>query len=131
MINEHTYAWVFLSISKEPCKLDEIIGLADAINHAIPTQKELQSSLGWLITNQYILKNGKSYQLSKKGVELRERVRSKKGSIFCSWEAVEKEFTKIPSLPASDEELTTQEVEDSYKTYNKWFWETYERISKK
>ena len=83
------------------------------------------------MTNEYILKNGKSYQLSEKGIELRERTRSKKDSIFSSWEAVEKEFTKVPSLPSSDEELTAKEVEDSYKTYSKWFWETYERISKK
>jgi hypothetical protein len=49
----------FLSVGESPSGLDEVIGTADGINHAIPTRRELQESLGWLIENGLIHKADK------------------------------------------------------------------------
>lgn len=131
MQEEQTHAWIFLSISEEPSKLDEVIGMADAINHAIPTQKELQNSLGWLKSNGFISKSGKTYQYTEKGSGIRDKASKKKGSIFKTWEFVEKEFIKISGNPVAQEELTNDEVDQSYKTYKKRFWDTYNKITGK
>lgn len=131
MTEEQTHAWIFLSVSEEPSKLDEIIGMADAINHAIPTQSELQHSLGWLKSNGFISKSGKSYQYTEQGKELRNKASKRKGSIFKTWEFIEKEFIKLLYSPSCEERITEDEVEKSYKKYNKWFWETYNKLKSK
>jgi len=129
MQEEQTHAWIFLSVTEEPSKLDEVIGMADAINHAIPTQKELQNSLGWLKGNGYISKSGKAYRYSEKGKALREKISKKKGSILKAWEAVEKEFIKINSNSNEKENITPEEIEQSYNKYTKRFWNIYNKIS--
>jgi predicted transcriptional regulator len=66
-----TVSWIFLAIAlatnKKPTDLNQISSVADGINHAIPTQKELQTSITWLIKQGFILKQGKNYELTFKG----------------------------------------------------------------
>ncbi len=71
MSNEEVYSWIFLAIgiasSESPVKFNEIIGIADGINHAVPTHKELQKSYGWLLKHKLIQKEGKKYSLTAEG----------------------------------------------------------------
>lgn len=66
-----TVSWIFLSIAlatnEKPADLNGISSVADGINHAIPTQKELQTSIAWLIKQGLILKQGKNYELTSNG----------------------------------------------------------------
>jgi predicted transcriptional regulator len=41
--------------------------MADGINHAVPTHKELQTSLTWLTSNGLVMKIGNKYCLTEKG----------------------------------------------------------------
>ena len=41
--------------------------VADGINHAVPTQKELQTSIAWLMNHDFIKKSGNKFQLTEKG----------------------------------------------------------------
>jgi hypothetical protein len=60
MTNEQTISWIFLSIAlasqTEPTDFSGISSVADGINHAVPTQKELQTSIAWLTTNGLVEK---------------------------------------------------------------------------
>ena len=66
-----TISWIFLATalatSTKPTDINGISLVADGINHAIPTQKELQTSISWIITQGLILKQGKNYELTSKG----------------------------------------------------------------
>ncbi len=71
MDNFQTISWIFLAAAlatnTRPTNIDGISSVADGINHAIPTQKELQNSITWLIKQGLILKQNKNYQLTSKG----------------------------------------------------------------
>ncbi|MBP6759678.1 MAG: hypothetical protein KA133_10530 [Flavobacterium sp.] len=71
MVVIQTFSWIFLAIalatSKKPTDINGVSLVADGINHAIPTQKELQTSIAWLIKQGLILKQGKNYELTSNG----------------------------------------------------------------
>jgi hypothetical protein len=65
-------SWILLAIAlvsqKQSADLKAISMLADGINHAVPTEKELQVAISWLLKNEQIEKEGSKYRLSKKGL---------------------------------------------------------------
>ena len=71
MTKEQTTSWIFLATAiasqTEPADYDSISKIADGINHAVPTHKELQTSLTWLTTNNLVTKTGTKYSLTEKG----------------------------------------------------------------
>lgn len=72
MTEIQTNSWIFLAIAiasqKEPIDIKGISQIADGINHAVPTQKELKSSIGWLVSHGYIKEQNSKYALTKKGM---------------------------------------------------------------
>ncbi len=64
-------SWIFLSTAiasqTEPADYDSISKIADGINHAAPTHKELQASLTWLTKRELVTKSGTKYRLTAKG----------------------------------------------------------------
>lgn len=71
MTVDETISWVFLAIALgsqvEPISFNGISSIADGINHAIPTHKELQTSISWLIRNSLINKSKNRYSLTSSG----------------------------------------------------------------
>ncbi len=71
MTDLQTISWIFLATALatniKPTDINGISEIADGINHAVPTQKELQSSISWLTRNELIIKYGKNYELTSKG----------------------------------------------------------------
>jgi hypothetical protein len=65
-------SWIFLAIAmgskNEPINIKGISQIADGINHAIPTPKEFELALRFLIDNGLIEKVGKKFTLTKKGI---------------------------------------------------------------
>ena len=78
MNDSKTISWIFLAIAlaseQYPAKFSEISTIADGINHAVPTQKELQSSIKWLKEKEYIFQHGKRYELSATGKDILQSV---------------------------------------------------------
>lgn len=66
-----TISWIFVAIAEatntKPTNISGISIVADGINHAVPTQKELQISISWLMKKELIIKKGKNYELTSKG----------------------------------------------------------------
>ena len=71
MTEVQTTSWIFLSTAiaskTEPADYDSISRIADGINHAVPTHKELQTSLTWLTKRDLVTKTGSKYRLTEKG----------------------------------------------------------------
>lgn len=72
MTKNQTISWIFLATAmasqKEPVNIKGISQIADGINHVVPTEKEIKTSLSFLIENGWIEKTNSKYQLTKKGI---------------------------------------------------------------
>ena len=125
MTPETTNSWIFLAVamasSESPATLDGIIGVADGINHAIPTHKELQTAFGWLSKQGLILKEGKKYRLTDKGLALHSEASAKSKRIFGVRDYLKEHFSTLNSETEANS-LTAEEVDVAYRKYNKEFW---------
>jgi hypothetical protein len=113
------YAWIFLSVREPPGSLQDILGVADAINHAIPSHRELQVALGWLVDQGLVRKKGRRYALTEEGSAL--HARCSKRTIMASLEAVAARFSPMLGPVAPPDDVTEGEVDSAYKGYRKWF----------
>lgn len=99
MNDEETNSWIFLAIgmgsSESPSTIKEISQVADGINHAIPTQKELKCAFSWLVDQNLISKGEKSYRLTDEGRKLYSSVSAKSSKIFGMWKYLEKHFETL------------------------------------
>ncbi|MDM8162208.1 hypothetical protein QUH73_20510 [Labilibaculum sp. K2S] len=99
MSDTETISWIFLAIAfaseKEPSDFNGITKIADGINHAVPTQKEMQSSIKWLLNNDLIVKIGKKYSLTDNGIELVNNSRLNETGILNMWKNLEQLIKNI------------------------------------
>jgi hypothetical protein len=47
MTDARTFAWILLSVRQQGSTRREISEMADAIDHAVPTHREMEASLRW------------------------------------------------------------------------------------
>ena len=91
-----TYSWLFYALAlasrREPVECKDIEQVADAINHAVPTQKEMKESLAWLIRAGLAIKEGKAYSLADRGVALLNSHTNKVHTTMGVWKSIEKHF---------------------------------------
>ena len=96
MDSEQCVSWIFLSIAsasqRRPADFKEISMIADGINHAIPTHKELQTSIAWLIKHELILQHGKKYDLSENGKTVFAQASENNTTYFKIWKKLEEKF---------------------------------------
>lgn len=96
MTEIQTISWIFLATalatSIKPTDINGISSVADGINHAVPTQKELQISISWLTNKELIIKQGRNYELTSKG-KLEYETASKNTQILMKiWKNIEMNF---------------------------------------
>lgn len=91
-----TISWIFLATalasSTKPTDINGISSVADGINHSIPTQKELQTSISWLINKGLILKQGKKYELTYEGKNEYEKALKDDKILMLIWKKIEMNF---------------------------------------
>ena len=130
MTPETINSWIFLAVAmasnESSVTLRDIIGVADGINHAIPTHKELQTAFGWLSKQGLISKEGKKYRLTEKGVALHREASAKSKRIFGVWDFLKDRFSTLNS-EADIDSLTAEEVDVAYNKYNKEFWKEFRK----
>lgn len=99
MDERRTAAWVMyalgLASQKEPARFAAISEVADGVNHAVPTQKELQTSLRWLLRHGLVAKHSGGYVLSQQGAALMASARAKSNTALGVWEAVTSELLSL------------------------------------
>ena len=101
MINLQTTSWLFLvlalSSQKEPASLKGISQIADAINHSVPTQKEMESSLSWLLKQGLIITVAKKYSLTERGNKIFIATQNETNVLLKMWRSIEDKFNELKS----------------------------------
>ncbi len=93
MTDAQTFSWILLSVSEKGSTRREIVEKADAINHAVPTDRELHDSFRWLEAHDLIRHEGTPFWLTDKGVSLLLRARG--GNVMKRWDRVELEIESM------------------------------------
>lgn len=92
MSDSRTVAWILLSVElasgNDPANYRSISSVADGINHAVPTQRELQCSLSWLVRAGLVLKTGSHYSISPDGKSFIAEYRQAHDTLFKLWAAL-------------------------------------------
>jgi predicted transcriptional regulator len=124
------HALILLSVPETSASLDQIIGVADAINHAIPTHAELADSLGFLIGVDLVAKADQRYSLTSLGVALLARARNPPpASVFELWHRLEPELLKSAQVSYLPDTLTAAQVSDALNVFRKRFQAQYGRLT--
>jgi len=73
----------------EPTDFKGISDIADGINHAVPTHKEIQTSITWLSEKELLSKIGKKYMLTPKGKTEYKKVSEQTNTLLKIWDNLE------------------------------------------
>jgi len=88
-IDSRTIAWILyavdLAAGKAPASLTDISSAADAINHAVPTHREMSLSLRWLQAHGLVESHGKFHALTESGHALVGQARGKESPVSGVW----------------------------------------------
>jgi hypothetical protein len=128
MTESQIFAWILLSVPEDTGTLQDIIAMADGINHAIPSQHELQTSLGWLQARGLVRKDGRRFGLTETGSQLLSRLRSSARPMMQTWAVVTAELEAITGAPALPDDLTPEEIARAYRDYKRDFWRLYREL---
>ena len=127
-------AWTFLAIEGaargKPSPLAEILGCADAINHAIPTDDELEGGFTRLLQAGLIRMEGRELGLTAEGIALAERCSKVSSDWLEQWQFLAG-ILKSESFPKACEltyEIQPGESAKAYKTYSGRFANTLKQI---
>lgn len=83
------YLAVSMASEHELADFNSISMLADGINHAIPTQKEIQTSILWLTHKGLVTRDGNKYTLTPKGKEDFQIASKETNNLFGIWNKLE------------------------------------------
>ncbi len=92
MDDAETRAWIFLSFPEKPAPIEDVLAIADGINHAIPTEKELRKSFSWLQKQGLVCRKDRKYFLTSAGLALRRGQRS--SVLMRMWDDVAEHFRR-------------------------------------
>lgn len=98
--DKRTISWIYLAISiaseKEPTDFNGISMIADGINHAVPTHKEIQTSITLLMEKGLVNKVGDKYTLTQKGKEEYEVASKGTASLWEIWDNMKQKIKDYP-----------------------------------
>lgn len=101
MTERKVNSWIFLATSlasqKEPAGINAISMIADGINHLVPTDQELKTSLNWLLNEGLILKQGNKYALTEIGKTKFDNASKTTSVLFKIWENLDEDLQIIQS----------------------------------
>lgn len=93
MTEKQIYSWIFLAIAlasqNGPANTKAIADIADGINHAVPTEKEINISLRWLTSKGYIIKEDSGYIITSKGKQSYNKAADKTTLLLKIWKNLE------------------------------------------
>jgi hypothetical protein len=99
MNDSQTIAWIFYALEMasgdEPAEFRSISQLADGINHAVPTDKELRTSLSWLTAAGLVIENSRKFQVTAKGKEVLSVAHVDTTTISQAWARLTQEIKKL------------------------------------
>jgi hypothetical protein len=130
MTETETFAWILLSVPDSPGTLQDIIATADCMFRAIPTHRELRTSLGWLKARGLVRKSRRRFCTTDAGSQLVARLSRPHRPILKIWELVTQELEPLGEEPAAPENISLDETERACKGYHKAFWKAYGELER-
>ncbi|MEQ6119200.1 hypothetical protein [Reichenbachiella sp. MALMAid0571] len=117
---DQTDCWILLSIplEKEGCDLPELIGIADMLNHSIPSKLEIETAITKGIQSETVcLKEGR-FMLCLLFKEIFDKVIKGRGGIFSLVEKIEKKLNsyEFEQHNISAFKLTQKEYDSAYQS---------------
>lgn len=94
---EHSDSWIFLCIPRQEPGInrEEILAAADHINHAVPTNEELEGALKRGIETGLIASKKEKYFYTEKYRNLIKKIFSSRKDIFKVWDELEQFLTTL------------------------------------
>ena len=122
--------WVLLSIPNNPIGglLHEIIGMSDAVNHAIPTEKELLNGLNKGLQAGFIELEKDRFYLTSIFKEIHTATFDSKGGLFTKIETLFKLLRQKKHIKQNEKfiKLAPNEYKSACQKYSEEFMSTYE-----
>jgi hypothetical protein len=120
----HEDAWILYAIPAEVegCRLSEIIGRADYVNHAIPTTEEIASAITKGLRCGLLERGPTGVRYAHSHREAVSKVTQKPRYALDAWDALHKYLSEESWEQTNTEEflLTDAQVETAYKEYLGW-----------
>jgi hypothetical protein len=127
-------AWIFLAVADaaagDPAPLDRIVAVADAINHAIPTERELEGGFTRLLRADLIRQVERDLGLTAAGAALAARGKAASEAWLEQWEFLTGVLETETFAGRRDVAYALEpgEAESAYRAYREWFRKTLEQI---
>jgi len=122
-------AWILLAVPATGGDLSQVIGMADALNKAIPTHAELADSLGWLRATGLVESAPNDYRRTRDGRDLVARLEARSEHAFELWDSLAEELQKSAAPGYQLDELTADDVDAAYDAYRRAFAAKYQELS--
>lgn len=114
MTEAQIVAWIFYSVAGAsgpgPADFRGISTVADGINHAVPTHKELQSSLSWLQLVALVAQLDHRYALTSQGEVVMNEARQKANTTMSVWKELTAKMEHIAK--SSNQPLNARRAEE-------------------
>ncbi len=92
-----TISWIFLATAlaskTKSTDIKGIISIADGINHALPSEKELKTSIDWLTKQDLITRQGKNYELTDMGKTIYGQASIHLNKLMDIWKELENQLS--------------------------------------
>jgi hypothetical protein len=96
MTEQQKISWIFMATAiasqTEPTDFKGISDIADGINHAIPSHKEIKTSIAWLSEKNLLDNIGKKYVLTAKGKKEYKKAYEQNDTLLKIWDNLEEIF---------------------------------------
>ena len=112
---------VFLAQGEDGAELHQIIGVADAINHAIPTSQELSESFARFANCGLMVNEGDRYAIASEFLSAIKKAYDGKGGLFSSADKGLKWLKKSGLVENAKQcvDVDDRQVESAYNRYVK------------
>lgn len=120
-----TDGWILMSVyftlGEDGSPLDELIGAADAMNHAIPTHAELSLALTRLASCGVLDVHGDRYQIAMQYLPGIKAANDRRGGLFATPDKGKKWLASMEFATTKSRrvEVTEEQLSDAYDHYRK------------
>jgi hypothetical protein len=131
---ESSDAWIFLCIhNTKGVNLVDMLNTADYINHAIPTEAEIEGAVNRLSAAGLITCKEELFKLTASGKKIRDRFAPRGKSLLDAWNNIEEHLnsTDFRNLKIPQFKLKSGQLDTAYQTYAKRFRKILKTIESK
>ena len=120
---QHADAWIFVSMAfyqgEAGTSLRDLIATADYINHAIPSDEEIEGAINRLACAGLVTVQDDYFHLTPAGRVLLRDPHNQRASLLQMWELVEKDLEEMefPELQVPAFNLKKGQSKAAYKSY--------------